>query len=117
MFVTLQAPITYYGYYNVDAYKKVVYINPEYPIDNVLITYSSLNQVDSENYLVPVHFEKTIAFYINWKYKESRRSTPLQMIIRAEKLYYNEKRKAKMRNNPIILEETIDLLRGNNPRP
>ena len=108
---TMTYPMTLFGYYNVDLYNKVVYLNPEYNQQAVLVTYYSLQQIDSEKYLIPYLFKDTVARYIKYCYLESKISTPQYAVISARNEYFEEKHRAKERFEPIILDEIIDLQR------
>ncbi len=109
--LTFQQPLSYFGYFNIDIYNRLMQLDQNYPFDTVYLEYYSANEVTGGDYLIPVFAKETIAWYCKWMYSETRNNVPDRTKDRNQRQWYNAKRKMKERFNPIRLDQLLQVFR------
>lgn len=95
------------GEYKIDEAARIILFNPYFQWTSVILEYIS-DGCDDENddYEVDIRMAEAMKCYLRWQNLVDRPGKASQGTIRDLRLqYFNEKRKAKMRINPVIINE------------
>jgi hypothetical protein len=101
------------GTFDIDEEKCILYLDNEFGFDYVILEYFS-SPADDPNYKIPIQVKEAVLSYIAWKDIEflptGRRVTLGDKQLR-RKEFYNEKRKANMRINPVTPWDANEVIR------
>jgi hypothetical protein len=101
------------GEFDVDEEQGLIYLDNEYGYDYVVLEYLS-SPSDDDDYKIPVQIREAILSFIAWKDIEhlplGRRASLGDKQLR-RKEYYNQKRNANLRENPVMLWDANEVIR------
>jgi hypothetical protein len=101
------------GEFDVDENLGLIFLNNEFDFDYVILEYLS-SPSDDPNYKIPIQIRDAVLSYIAWKDIEmmpsGRRSTMGDKQLR-RKEYYNQKRLARLRVNPVTPWDVNEMIR------
>jgi hypothetical protein len=101
------------GEFDVDEEQGIIYLDNEYGYDYVVLEYLS-SPSDDDDYKIPVQIREAILSFIAWKDIEhlplGRRASLGDKQLR-RKEYYNQKRNANLRENPVMLWDANEVIR------
>lgn len=92
------------GYYKIDAEERKIYVKSNTANDNFLLKYLSYNNVEGE-YELNALAAPALKSYIRWQLSLDDRQVGLGEKFSNERMYYNEKRKAKLRIKKLTIQE------------
>jgi len=101
------------GSYKIDIKNNVILLNPEFPYSKVLFEGldSGIPEANSD-YMIPIQAANAMRQYIRWKNMEDLpKKYSMSQVERERKKFYNEKRLAAMRINPLNITEVTDAER------
>lgn len=95
------------GEYKIDEAARIILFQPHFHWDKVLLEYMSDGCDDENNdYEVDIRMAEAMKCYLRWQDVADRPKKASTGVVKDLKMsYFNEKRKAKMRLNPVILNE------------
>lgn len=94
------------GEYKIDETNKVFLFNPHFHWDSFLCEYLADGCDEDEDYEVDIRMAEAVKSYIRWQDVIDRpRKASQSTIIGLKNSYYNQKRLAKMRINPVVINE------------
>lgn len=94
------------GEYKVDETNKVFQFNPHFHWTSFLCEYLADGCDEEDDYEVDIRMAEAVKSYLRWQDVIDRPKKASQSTINAlERKYYNQKRLAKMRINPVIINE------------
>jgi hypothetical protein len=103
------------GQFDVDEEQGLIYLNNEFPFSYVVLEYLS-SPADDVDYKIPIQIREAILAFIAWKDIEhlplGRRASLGDKQLR-RKEYYNQKRNANIRENPVALWDANEVIRMN----
>lgn len=96
------------GNFKIDKVAGYIILDPNFAYSSFLMEYTQDANVISDNYMVDINAEQAILDGIIWKWNWLRKDIPVseKQIQRAE--YYNQKRLARQRMNPLTLQDIND---------
>jgi hypothetical protein len=101
------------GNFDIDEEQGILYLDNEYGHDYVVMEYLS-SPADDVDYKIPVQVREAVLAYIAWKDIEhlplGRRASLGDKQLR-RKEYYNQKRNANLRENPVMLWDANEVIR------
>jgi hypothetical protein len=101
------------GEFDVDEEQGLIYLDNEYGYDYVVLEYLS-SPADDADYKIPVQIRESVLAFIAWKDIEhlplGRRASLGDKQLR-RKEYYNQKRNANLRENPVMLWDANEVIR------
>jgi hypothetical protein len=101
------------GEFDVDEEQGLIYLDNEYGYDYVVLEYLSSPEDDAD-YKIPVQIRESVLAFIAWKDIEhlplGRRASLGDKQLR-RKEYYNQKRNANLRENPVMLWDANEVIR------
>jgi len=101
------------GEFDVDEEQGLIYLDNEYGYDYVVLEYLS-SPADDVDYKIPVQIREAVLAFIAWKDIEhlplGRRASLGDKQLR-RKEYYNQKRNANLRENPVMLWDANEVIR------
>jgi hypothetical protein len=101
------------GEFDVDEEQGLIYLDNEYGYDYVVLEYLSSPE-DDDDYKIPVQIREAVLSFIAWKDIEhlplGRRASLGDKQLR-RKEYYNQKRNANLRENPVMLWDANEVIR------
>lgn len=101
------------GSFDIDEEQGILYLDNEYGHDYVVMEYLS-SPADDVDYKIPVQVREAVLAYIAWKDIEhlplGRRASLGDKQLR-RKEYYNQKRNANLRENPVMLWDANEVIR------
>lgn len=101
------------GEFDIDEEQGLIYLDNEYGYDYVVLEYLSCPSDDDE-YKIPVQIREAVLAFIAWKDIEhlplGRRASLGDKQLR-RKEYYNQKRNANLRENPVMLWDANEVIR------
>lgn len=101
------------GSFNIDEEKGLIYLDNEFGFDYVILEYLS-SPADDPNYKIPIQVKEAVLSYIAWKdieFLPSGRKVTLGDKQLRRKEFYNEKRKANHRINPVTPWDANEVIR------
>jgi hypothetical protein len=101
------------GEFDVDEDLGILYLDNDFNYDYVILEYFS-SPSDDPNYKVPIQIRDALISYIAWKdieYLPSGRKVTMGDKQMRRKEYYNQKRLARMRVNPVTPWDANELIR------
>lgn len=101
------------GNFDIDEEQGILYLDNEYGHDYVVMEYLS-SPADDVDYKIPIQVREAVLAYIAWKDIEhlplGRRASLGDKQLR-RKEYYNQKRNANLRENPVMLWDANEVIR------
>jgi hypothetical protein len=101
------------GEFDIDEEQGLIYLDNEYGYDYVVLEYLS-SPADDVDYRIPVQIREAVLSFIAWKDIEhlplGRRASLGDKQLR-RKEYYNQKRNANLRENPVMLWDANEVIR------
>lgn len=101
------------GQFDVDEEQGLIFLDNNFPFDYVVLEYQSCPS-DDEEYKFPIQVREAVLAYIAWKDIEhmplGRKASLGDKQLR-RKEYYNQKRLANLRENPITLWDANEVIR------
>lgn len=113
---TFKQPLSWFGYFNVNADMGLIQFDPHYPFDTVYLQYYSANEVTGGDYLVPIFAQDALAAYMIHKFTFNKSNVSGYDKKLYQKAWYNEKKKLHERKNPARMAGIENVIRMN-PRP
>jgi hypothetical protein len=106
----------YYGEFRVDDANEIILLDNEYNYNHVILEYMCLPTADAD-LVIPVQAQEALIAFLRWmdiqSMPASRRSNLGEKQLR-RKEYYNQRRLARSRMNPIRLWDANETIRLNN---
>lgn len=103
------------GQFDVDEEQGLIYLDNEFPFSYVVLEYLS-SPADDVDYKIPLQIREAVLSFIAWKDIEhlplGRRASLGDKQLR-RKEYYNQKRNANLRENPVTLWDANEVIRMN----
>ena len=101
------------GEFDIDEEQGLIYLDNEFGYDYVVLEYLSSPEDDAD-YKIPVQIRESVLAFIAWKDIEhlplGRRASLGDKQLR-RKEYYNQKRNANLRENPVMLWDANEVIR------
>ena len=101
------------GTFDIDEEQCLIYLGNDYGMDYVVLEYLS-SPSDDVDYKIPIQIREAVLAYIAWKDIEhlplGRRASLGDKQLR-RKEYYNQKRLANLRENPVMLWDANEVIR------
>lgn len=101
------------GSFDIDEEQGILYLDNNYGYDYVVMEYLS-SPADDVDYKIPIQVREAVLAYIAWKDIEhlplGRRASLGDKQLR-RKEYYNQKRNANLRENPVMLWDANEVIR------
>ena len=101
------------GEFDIDEEQGLIYLDNEYGYDYIVLEYLSCPSDDDE-YKIPIQIREAVLAFVAWKDIEhlplGRRASLGDKQLR-RKEYYNQKRNANLRENPIMLWDANEIIR------
>jgi hypothetical protein len=100
------------GEFKVDDVQGVVLLDSQFSYTEIVLEYIA-SPVSDDEFLFPVQAREALISYIRWKSIQSVRNIPANKIEQNRLEYYNQKRLARARLNPVRLTTANDVIRLN----
>lgn len=101
------------GEFDIDEEQGLIYLDNEYGYDYIVLEYLSC-PADDDEYKIPIQIREAVLSFIAWKDIEhmplGRRASLGDKQLR-RKEYYNQKRNANLRENPVMLWDANEIIR------
>lgn len=98
------------GYYYIDKSSHTIFVNPNCNHSSVVLEYLSYTDVDGE-YEINELAAPALLAYLDWKFSKGYKATGLSELREKERLYYSEKKKAKLRIKRLTVSDLNKAVR------
>lgn len=99
------------GSFTIDKYAGYIILDPKFQYQSFIMDYIPDANKVLDDYMVDINFEQAILDGIIWKFNWLRKDVSLSEKLIQRKEYYNQKRLARQRANPITLQDINDTIR------
>lgn len=101
------------GAYKIDKLSGYIVFDPDFSYTKVVMEYVADSNKFNGDYMIDINASQAVLDYIIWRWNWLRKDVPLSEKITQRREFYNQKRLARQRMNPLTLNDINDSARRN----